>query len=251
MSPARFLAIALTCCGLAACVSSSTTSRNPDEPTASELYVRKGLQYMENGRLDVAQQDLQRAIELDSSNAEAHNAMGVLQERLRQIEVAEEHFRKALSLDDKNPSAANNLGRLLCANGEYEQAMKLFKIAIDSTSYQTPWLALTNIGLCAHAQGQLAEAENYLRRALDYNPTFPPALLDMAKLSLESKNPLSARAFLERYNAVADPTAESLAIGIQAEQAMGNPKEAANYQKKLLRFFPKSKEAQRFGGPSH
>ena len=248
MKHGRVLGLALFCAWVAGC--SSSAPKTDNGPSISDLYVQKGVQYMENGRLDVAQQDLQHAIELDSDNPEALNAMGVLYERLRRPEAAEEYFRKALSADEDNASAATNLGRLLCAQGKYEPAMKFLQKAIDSRVYQSPWLALTNAGLCAHNQGQLAEAEGFLRKALDYSPTFAPALLEMAKLSLDNKNPLSARAFLERFNAVAEPNAESLAIGFQAEEALGNQKEATGYLKKLRRLFPLSKEAQRFGGQS-
>jgi type IV pilus assembly protein PilF len=148
-------------------------------------------------------------------------------------------------LDDNNPSAANNYGRILCAQGKYEQGLQSIHKAIDSKHYLTPWLALTNAGICYKQQGKAAEAESYFRKALEYGPTFTPALLEMAKVSLENGNYLSARAFLERFDAVSSPTAESLFIGYQAEHASGNQKEAANHLKKLRRFFPNSKEAQR------
>lgn len=248
MKRGLILAIALLGLVLVGCIRGGAKSGDDNGISESELYVKKGYQYMLSGRLDVAQQDLNHAIELDSRNAEAHNAMGILCERLKQPEAAEEHFRKAVSLDDNNPSAFNNLGRLLCAQGKYDLGMKQLRLAMESKTYQTPWLALTNAGLCVHSQGQLPEAETYLRKALEYNPTFAPALLDLAKLSLESNNFLSARAFLERFNAVSEPTAESLSVGYQAEEALGNQKEATNYLKKLRRFFPTSKEAQRYGG---
>lgn len=248
MRRGRVLTLLLLGFGLVAC--SSNTPKDLVELSDSDLYTQKGVQYMETGRLDLAQQDLQRAIELDSHSSEAQNAMGVLHERLKQPDEAEQFFRRSLSLDENNPSASNNLGRILCGQGKYEQAMQLFHKAIDSRLYQTPWLALTNAGLCAKSQGKGAEAESYLRKAVEYNPRFSPALLELAKLSLENNNYLSTRAFLERFDAVNNPTAESLALGFQAEQALGNQKEAVSYLKKLRRFFPDSPEAHRFGGQS-
>jgi type IV pilus assembly protein PilF len=241
MKGRRFSLLTL-CLGLAAC--SGGQPKDPNERSATELYVLKGVQYMEAGRLDVAQRDLQHAIELDDHNVEAHNAMGVLQERLGQPALAEEQFKRALSLEPGNIDAAINYGRALCAQGKYEAAMKNFHTAIDSKLYITPWLPLTNAGICAKAQGQAAEAESYLRKALDANPNFTPALLEMAKLSLENGSHLSARAFLQRYEAAApNPTAESLALGVQIETVMGNTRDANTYLKKLQRLFPESKEA--------
>lgn len=238
--------VILACLGLAACTSDSPTTNDTDTRSTSELYTLKGVQYIETGRLDVAKLDLQKAIELDSNNAEAHNALGVLSERLNQPEEAEKEFKLALSIDANNTGAANNYGRLLCARGQYEQSMKYFQKLIDNALYPTPWLALTNAGLCAKSQGLAADAENYLRRALESAPDFGPALLEMAKLSQERGNYMSARAFLQRYDALGVETAESLATGVQTERALGNTKDANAYLKKLLRLFPNSKEAQLF-----
>ncbi|MFM8331357.1 MAG: type IV pilus biogenesis/stability protein PilW [Candidatus Methylumidiphilus sp.] len=227
--------------GLFGC--SSGPAKDPNERTPSDLYVLKGLQYLENGRLDVAKQDLERAVALDENNPEAHNAMGVLHERLGEPALAEQEFRRALALNANHIGAGTNYGRILCAQGKYDEAMAHFQKAIDSKLYPTPWLALTNAGLCAKSHGNTAEAENLLRKALESNPQFAPALLEMARISLDAGNFMSTRAFLQRYDAVADFTPESLSLGVRAEQGLGNAKEADAYRKKLLRFFPDSKEA--------
>jgi len=226
--------------GLAGC-----SSKAPKESgeSISDIYVQKGVRYMENGQLDIALQDLQHAIELDGRNSEAHNAIAVLYERLDQPGAAEEHFKRALSLDAGNSSALNNYGRFLCAQGQYDKAMDNFRRVIDSKLYKQPWIALTNAGLCANAAGKKKEAEDHLRKALEANPTFPPALLELAKLSLETGQYMSARAFLQRYEAVAEPDPQSLWIGVQTENALGNSQAAGDYINALRSRFPDSREA--------
>ncbi len=241
MMTMRVLFVLLACLELVAC--SGSPPKDPNERSATELYMLKGVQYMEHGRLDVAQQDLQHAVELDDHNVEAHNALGVLYGRLGQPQAAEEHFKRALSLDENNLSVANNYGRMLCAQGKSEQAMKLFRSAFESRLYATPWLALTNAGICAINTGAKADGEAYLRKALDANPSFAPALLEMAKLSQANGAHLSARGFLQRFESAAEPTPESLLIGVQTEQALGNFNDADQYLDKLQRLFPDSKEA--------
>jgi type IV pilus assembly protein PilF len=231
--------------GLVACTSDKPPPVDMNERSTADVYVLKGVKYIETGRLDVAKQDLEHAIELDSKNVEAHNAMGVLYERLEQPAAAEEEFKRALSLDSSNPDVAVNYGRVLCIQGKYEQAMQYFKPVLENKLYAMPWIVLANTGICYKRQGQLREAENYLRLALNANPYFAPALLEMAKLSLENGNAMSARGFLQRYEASVAPTAESLWYGVQTEQALGNTRGANAYLKQLRRFFPESKEAQR------
>lgn len=227
--------------GLAGC--SSTTPKAPGEGGISEIYVQKGVRYMEAGQLDVALRDLQHAIDLDGRNSEAHNAIAVLYERLERPGAAEEHFKRALSLDPNNSSAMNNYGRFLCAQGQYDKAMENFQRVIGSKLYKQPWIALTNAGLCANASGKKKEAEDYLRKALETNPTFPPALLELAKLSRETGQYMSARAFLQRYEAAAEPDAQSLWIGVQIENALGNSQAADEYVNVLRNRFPDSREA--------
>lgn len=228
--------------GLSGC-SKPAVKKDANEPSLSDIYVQKGVQYMENGQLDVALQDLQRAIDLDKQNSEAHNAIAVLYEKLGRSGDAAAHFERAVSLDPRNFSALNNYGRFLCAQGQYERAMSNFAQVIDSKLYKLPWVALTNAGLCAHSTGKKDAAEEYLRKALEANPTFPPALQEMAKLSLETGQHLSARAFLQRYEAAAGSNAEILWIGAQTERALGNREAEADYLSALRSRYPDSSEA--------
>lgn len=212
--------------------------KDSKEPSLSEIYVRKGIQYMENGALDIALEDLKHAIDLDSRNSEAHDAIAVLYERLNKPTDAEEHYQRALSLNENNADALNNYGRFLCGLGKSDKAMGYFSQLIASRTYAKPWLSLTNAGLCAESVGKNIEAEAYLRKALEENQSFPPALLEMAKLSLKNQQYLSARAFLQRLEATGGMNQEALEIAIQTEKALGNFQAADAYVKTLRSRFP-------------
>lgn len=225
---------------LAAC--SSAPKQDANTPNAADIYVRKGVQYMEAGQFEFALQDLQHAVELDPKNPEAHNALGVLFERLNRSAEAEQQYQQALSLDSGNANTLNNYGRFLCGKGQYEKAMGCFSQIIDSRLYGQPWIVLTNAGLCARSQGRRAEGEEFLRKALEANPTFAPALLEMARVSLDAGQYLSARAFLQRYEAAGAMGADALWIGAQTEFALGNTEAATDYINSLRSRFPDSRE---------
>lgn len=226
---------------LAAC--SSAPKKEPDKPDPAEIYVHKGVQYMESGQLEFALQDLRHAIELDDKNVEAQNSIAVLYERLNRPVEAEKHYQRAISLDGDNASTLNNYGRFLCGQGQYDKAMGYFEQVIGTKLYAFPWVALTNAGLCARASGKKEAGEEYLRKALEANPTFGPALLEMAKLSLDSRQYMSARAFLQRYEAGNQLAAEALWVGVQTENALGNAEAASEYLNALRSRFPDSREA--------
>ncbi|HYE34080.1 type IV pilus biogenesis/stability protein PilW [Methylocaldum sp.] len=243
----RVLVCLVLCMVLAACSASKARNTGSNDPygslSESEVYVQKGVQYMEAGNYQVALQDLTRATELDGRNSEAYNALAVLYQRLDQPADAEQQFKKALSANSDNFGVRNNYGRFLCAQGQYAEAMSQFQTVIGSKLYNSPWIALTNAGLCARSAGKKADAEQYLRQALEYDSRFPPALLEMAELSRETGQHMSARAFLERYHAVAAPDPRSLWVGMETEAALGNFRTAKEYAKTLRTRFPGSKEA--------
>ena len=116
--------------------------------------------------------------------------------------------------------------------------------ALDNPLYNTPWLAWHNAGWCNERSGDSERAEGDYRSALQLNPRFAPSLLAMARVSVESGNYLSARAYLQRYAEVADHTAESLWLGVRTENQLGDSDQLASYRLKLLARFPDSDEAK-------
>lgn len=210
---------------------------------AADLYVQKGVRYMERGALEVALEDLTHAVELDPANSDAHDALAILYEKLGKTEEADKHFREALSLNPANYSAFNNYGRFLCNTGHPQDAMEKFEVAYSTPLYPQPWIPLSNAGACLRRAGRTAEAEAYLRQALDKNPNYPPALLEMAHVSLEARQYLSTRAFLQRYQAIAGETPETQWLGAQTELALGNVGEARRLADRLGEAFPDSAEA--------
>lgn len=201
-----------------------------NELSASQIYIEKGVHYMDEGYYDIALRDLTRAVELDSDNSEAHNALAVLYQKVDDYPNAETSFKKAISIKSDNYAARNNYGRFLCTQGRYPEAFAQFQQVIGTKLYPTPWIPLTNAGICAHTAGKKTDAESYLREALDIQPNFPPALLEMARLNHEAGQNMSARAFLERYFSAAGKTPESLQLGIEIETSMGNLNGASEYQ---------------------
>jgi type IV pilus assembly protein PilF len=215
--------------------------------TESDIYVQLGVQYMEQGVYDVALEDLNRALEADGGSSEAHNALGVLNERLKRLPDAEHHFQRALSLQPDNFSARNNYGRFLCGRGRSAEAMQQFQRVIDEPLYRQPWIPLTNAGLCARASGQAGVASDYFRRALERNPQFAPALLESAKLSMAMHQYPNAQVLLQRYRSVVRPTPEALWLSAQTESALGERGNAAEFVERLRREYPDSREAQQAG----
>lgn len=214
------------------------------QESPAAIYVEMGIAYLRDDRPGIALKKLKTALSIDPQNAKAHNVIAILYERLGEMDLAEAHFTKAVELQPQDPYIRNARGSFFCKQGHYEKAELEFESALSNPLYSTPFVAMTNAGLCAERSGDLAEAENYYRRALTVNAGYSQALYQMAKLSFQQHNYLSARAYLERYNQVAEATAASLWLGVQIERGLGDTTQAREYSAQLFKKFPDAPEVQ-------
>lgn len=227
---------------LSACTSDGANVKS-DNP--ADVHLQLGVRYLSLNKLEVAKENLLKAVSLDSSNFQAHNALAFLYEKLNDFDEAHDHYASAIDLAPDDIGVQNNYGRFLCEHGEYEKGMALLSSASSNPLNDRQWLALTNSGRCQLAIGQKQQAEAYLRQALQLNQAYAPALLEMQKISFEKSDYWAAKGFLQRYLSVSSHTSETLWIAIQTERAQGNNELANEYQNLLLEKFPLSDEARK------
>lgn len=210
---------------------------------AARINLQMGTEYARKGEYALAIEKLERALKEDPDLTEAHSTIAYVYAGQGQNELAERHYRKALSLDADDANVRNNFGVFLCAHGKPVEAQRYFVEAANNKTYPTPAAAWTNAGVCARRQPDLEAAERYFREALNVNPQFPDALAQMVWISYQKKDYLRCRGFLQRYDAVAAPTAETLWIGAMNERQLGDIEAARNYGSRLKREFPESEQA--------
>jgi type IV pilus assembly protein PilF len=213
-------------------------SSKPDLKEAARLNTQLGVDYMRRGEDQLAMEKLQRALAQDDSLALTHVSLAYLYAKRGEKKEAEQQYRRALALEPENSLAANNFGVFLCSHGEPAEAVKYFVQAARDPDYNAQAAAWTNAGVCSRKLSDSESAEKYLRQALKIDPRFPDALSQMARLAFEKRDYLKARAFLQRYEAVGRPTAETLDIGARTEAALGDQAAARRYRDKLQTLFP-------------
>ena len=209
-----------------------------------DIHTRLGATYLYRNQLDIAQQELERALELNPDDSQANNVMGLLQIRLRNDDKAERHFRRAISEQPDNAEARNNYAVFLCERSRLDEADKQFRAALANPLYKTPEQAALNAGLCQLRKPDKAAAAQFFRTALDKDPRLSPALVQMARLSFESGQMLSARGFMQRYFEVGTDTPETLLLAFRIERALGAKDAQASYAVRLRGKFPDSAEAK-------
>lgn len=226
---------------LMACASSGPTPEPGKESVEGAVVnVKLATGYIQQGDYEVALEKLQRALQFDPNYATAHTVMGVLYGRIGKLDLAGKHYKRAVELNPHDGSVLNNYGQYLCQTRQYNVAFSYFERALEQPFYHTPESALANAGRCAIDQGDLDKAELYLRRALKKSPEYPPTLLDLAELMNLRGDHLKARAFLERFHATGQVSAESLYLGYDVERSLGDAKASQGYRRRLIQQFPDS-----------
>jgi len=225
---------------LAGCVTEYPEGDKPTQPNlreAARTNTQLGTEYARQGNFDLALEKLKRAVEQDSGYAPAQGALALVYARRGEDAKAESHFRRALALDSGDSFARNNFAVFLCGRGKVREGEELLLETARDRSYTSSDAAWTNAGVCVR-RSDPAKAEQYFREALNANPNYAPALLEMADLAAQNRDWLRVRAFLQRRDRLAPATAQSLLLGLKAERALGDVEAAATLQRRLRSEFP-------------
>ncbi|MEQ8226292.1 MAG: tetratricopeptide repeat protein, partial [Candidatus Eremiobacterota bacterium] len=67
----------------------------------AEAYIESGDQYYKENKLELAEAEYIRAVELDSANARAHYALRLTYRKMGKLDLALQEYRKAIELDPK------------------------------------------------------------------------------------------------------------------------------------------------------
>ncbi len=206
--------------------------------TAAEANAALGLGYLRKGNYAEALRKLKKALKQDPDSARAHHYIAELYSRLGETDLADKHFARALKLTPRDASLRNNYGVFLCTQQRFSEAEEQFQIAMRDPLYPGRAESYENAALCALDAGEETKAENYFHAALKLNPRLPKSLFKLAEINFQKQRYLPARAYLQRYEAVAPAVAETLWLGFRIEKAKGNEAAAAQYGRRLEQSYP-------------
>lgn len=129
-----------------------------------------GIALADLGRLREASAQFERALALDPNNAPAHQNLGIVALRARDLAGAEQQLQRALQLNPRLPLALNTLGVVYAQQGDTARAQDAWKraLALDARQYD----ALYNLAIISAQRGDTAEAKRALR---EFIRTAPPA----------------------------------------------------------------------------
>jgi len=138
------------------------------DPQDAEAHNNLGIILKDSGRLDEAEASYNKAITLKPDFAEAHYNLGVVLQEFRRLEEAEASYNKAITLKPDFAEAHYNLGTTINEQGRLEEAEASYKKVITLKPDYAD--AYNNLGIILQDSGRLDEAEASYKKAIALKP---------------------------------------------------------------------------------
>jgi len=212
-------------------------AKTPQESAA--IWVQLGQHYLELGKYEIAKEDLQKALKFDPKSVDAHTVLATLYDRVGDRNLAEQHYRQAAELKPTAAQENNNYGLYLCKLGKFGEAQKRFDIAKADGFYTSRDIIYLNSGTCVLlGNGPKDAAEADFRSAIELNPKNGQALYQLSSVLYDKSEYFKARAFIQRFDALGQPSPDALLLARNIEAKLGNSTAARDYAQRLRDQFP-------------
>lgn len=158
---------------------------------------------LDSGRPQVALQTIRPLLRSHPDDASVQGLMGLTQLALRNAGRAVRYLQTAYKLD-KRTGTGLNLSAAYIETGELEKAktlLKSLKQRARTENYASPERIFQNLGIIAIKQKRNTQAESYFQEAIEENPTFHPAHLELGRLYDRTLRPALA---IKSYRAALD-----------------------------------------------
>lgn len=161
------------------------TVPNPEDIRKADTHNKIGRSYLNNGQLNEASIEFQKALKLNRNSKEALNYLGYIHARFKKYDNAISYYKRAIAVDPNYSDAMNNLGVVYLDLKNWDKAIKFFDAALKNPIYRTPEKAHLSKGYAYYKKGDYINSENSIREALILNPVFPLAMYTLGLVYIE------------------------------------------------------------------
>jgi type IV pilus assembly protein PilF len=218
-------------------------SNDPLASYSQQQLVELGEKFLAAGDTGQALTYLVRARQQRPNDPVIHYDLGLAYQARQMPEKAKEQFLKALRLKPGYAEAQNALGALYAEQGQLDEALRYFKLALDSPFYRTPQYAYYNIGRIYEQKNDLEAALSSYRRAVQIRSNYTPALYRMGKvLEALNRNAEALQAYGEAIHYTPDFAEAQFDYG-RLSLKVGHLQDARNAFERVLDAAPRTKLA--------
>ncbi|WP_240980508.1 type IV pilus biogenesis/stability protein PilW [Ramlibacter agri] len=219
-----------------------TPSDEPENRRRARIRLELASGYFEEGKTEVALDELKQVISIDPTYAEAFNMRGLIYMRMGDNRQAEDSFRRALQLNPRDANVQHNYGWMQCQMARYPESFKSFEAALANPTYGGRSKTYLALGICQARAGLKPEAEKSLARSYELDAGNPVTGYNLAQLLYQRGDYQRAQFYIRRLNNSELANAESLWLGIKVEQRMNDQVAMQQLGEQLRKRFPQSKE---------
>jgi tetratricopeptide (TPR) repeat protein len=162
--------------------------------------------FHDQGRMDEAIAQYQRALEIKPDDDEVHYNLGNVFLQLGRMDEAIAHYQKALAINPNYAKAHNNLGTAFRQQGRLEEAITQFQKALEIKPDYAE--VHNNLGVVFTQQERMEEAISHFQKALAIKPNYVEAQNNLAWVlatcpQASLRNGIKAVELAERANQLA------------------------------------------------
>lgn len=206
-------------------------------------HVNVAIAYLGAGQYNSALKELLEAEKLTPEDAKVQYLLGISYRVKGLDDMAIAKFQQALSLRPDYSEAHNYLGSVYLEKGRYDDAIASFNSALANILYDTPAIALYNIGMAYYAKRQYETALKYYGDAAakdPYTDLLPLIEKNMGMAWLARGNPGQAVVHLRKSIDLAPSLAEAhywLGLGYRD---LNQPDKAAAAFRTVVKLAPET-----------
>ncbi len=146
----------------------------------AEYYFKEGLRLQEQGRVEQAIVEYQRALEEDPEHARAHANLCLAELLSNRLDKAEQHCQTALKLDPSIHEIRHNQGLLRRLQGRNQEAVEAFRKALEIDPFYAESHYL--LGTVLVQEKQYEDAEQHFLQAIKNQPDYRVAHFQLGLL---------------------------------------------------------------------
>lgn len=221
----------------------ATPSAESETRRRARLRLELASGYFEEGKTEVALDEVRQAIAIDPSFGESFDVRGLILMRLNDMRGAEDSFKRAIALSPRDANVYHNLGWLQCQEGRYPEAQASFDAAMAIPIYSGRAKTLMAQGVCQARAGRMADAEKSLAKSYELDPGNPITGYNLANLLYRRGDDSRAQFYIRRINNSELANAETLWLGIKVERRMKDTLAMRQLGEQLKKRFAGSREA--------
>ena len=196
---------------LASCA--PTTSVTPQDKKKADAARNLGEAYLIEKRYTAALKEFNKAEKLNPDDPILLHNVGLTYMAMGKYDRAVIPFQKAIQLKPEYSMAKNSLGSAYLALREWDKAIAVLEEVTDDLLYATPHYPLANLGWAYFNKKDYQKAQQYLEEALELQPEFYIAQLNLGRVYLATGKPHQALALFEEL-APNHPKNPALLLGL-------------------------------------